>query len=119
MELSMKLDRTVLQSAQSLLHEIWTVLRRKRYRVGEDAKYSTFQSNLRPSAMVSPVRIREPAKYLEALPTISVMQARRPGTRGYGRQKTSAKTALVYFETRLPLFHTKKGLTHQQVVGPC
>jgi adenosine deaminase len=59
------------------------------------------------------------AKYLEGFAhTIAVMQTEEALERvAYEQAEDLHKDGVVYFETRFaPLFHTKKGLTHQQVV---
>jgi adenosine deaminase len=58
-------------------------------------------------------------KYLEGFAhTIAVMQTEEALERvAYEQAEDLHKDGVVYFETRFaPLFHTKKGLTHQQVV---
>ena len=60
------------------------------------------------------------AKYLEGfIHTIGVMQTEEALERvAYEQAEDLSKDGVVYFETRFaPLFHTKKGLTHQQVVS--
>src|SRR5262245_57707692 len=59
------------------------------------------------------------AKYLEGFThTIAVMQTEEALERvAYEQAEDLAKDGVVYFETRFaPVFHTQKGLTHQQVV---
>ena len=59
-------------------------------------------------------------KYLEGFAhTIAVMQSEEALERvAYEQAEDLSKDGVVYFETRFaPIFHTKKGLTHQQVVG--
>src|ERR1700740_671010 len=59
------------------------------------------------------------AKYLEGFAhTIAVMQTEEALERvAYEQAEDLSKDGVVYFETRFaPIFHTKKGLTHQQVV---
>jgi adenosine deaminase len=59
-------------------------------------------------------------KYLEGFAhTIAVMQIEEALERvAYEQAEDLSKDGVVYFETRFaPLFHTKKGLTHQQVVS--
>jgi adenosine deaminase len=59
-------------------------------------------------------------KYLEGFAhTIAVMQSEEALERvAYEQAEDLSKDGVVYFETRFaPLFHTRKGLTHQQVVG--
>jgi adenosine deaminase len=60
------------------------------------------------------------AKYLEGFAhTIAVMQTEEALERvAYEQVEDLANDGVVYFETRFaPLFHTKKGLTHQQIVS--
>jgi adenosine deaminase len=60
------------------------------------------------------------AKYLEGFAhTISVMQTEEALERvAYEQTEDLHRDGVVYFETRFaPLFHTKNGLTHQQVVA--
>jgi len=60
------------------------------------------------------------AKYLEGFDhTIAVMQTEEALERvAYEQAEDLHRDGVVYFETRFaPLFHTKKGLTHQQVVS--
>jgi adenosine deaminase len=60
------------------------------------------------------------AKYLEGFAhTIAVMQTEEALERvAYEQAEDLSKDGVVYFETRFaPVFHTKKGLTHQQVVS--
>jgi adenosine deaminase len=60
------------------------------------------------------------AKYLEGFQhTIAVMQTEEALERvAYEQAEDLSKDGVVYFETRFaPIFHTGKGLTHQQVVA--
>jgi len=60
------------------------------------------------------------AKYLEGFKhTIAVMQTEEALERvAYEQAEDLSRDGIVYYETRFaPLFHTKKGLTHQQVVA--
>ena len=60
------------------------------------------------------------AKYLEGFKhTIAVMQTEEALERvAYEQADDLSKDGVVYFETRFaPIFHTRKGLTHQQVVA--
>jgi adenosine deaminase len=60
------------------------------------------------------------AKYLEGFKhTITVMQTEEALERvAYEQAEDLSQDGVVYFETRFaPLFHTRKGLTHQQVVS--
>ena len=59
------------------------------------------------------------AKYLQGFAhTIAVMQTEDALERvAYEQAEDLSKDGVVYFETRFaPIFHTKKGLTHQQIV---
>jgi len=59
-------------------------------------------------------------KYLEGFAhTIAVMQTEEALERvAYEEAEDLANDGVVYFETRFaPIFHTKKGLTHQQIVA--
>src|SRR5208282_4929317 len=59
------------------------------------------------------------AKYLEGFThTIAVLQTEEALERvAYEQAEDLSKDGVVYFETRFaPLFHTQRGLTHQQVV---
>jgi len=126
MELSMKLDRTVLQSLPKvLLHEhLDGVLRPQTIiELAKDAKYSDLP-NQDPQALAQwfhqGANQGSLAKYLEGFAhTIAVMQAAEALERvAYEQAEDLSKDGVVYFETRFaPLFHTKKGLTHQQVVA--
>src|SRR5580658_10017380 len=60
------------------------------------------------------------AKYLEGFAhTIAVMQSEEALERvAYEQAEDLSRDNVVYFETRFaPIFHTQKGLTHQQVVS--
>jgi adenosine deaminase len=60
------------------------------------------------------------AKYLEGFQhTIAVMQTEGALERvAYEQAEDLSRDGVVYFETRFaPIFHTRKGLTHQQVVS--
>src|SRR5262249_3399694 len=59
-------------------------------------------------------------KYVEGFAhTIAVMQAEEALERvAYEQAEDLSRDGVVYFETRFaPLFHTQKGLTHQQIVS--
>src|SRR6266850_3541185 len=126
MELSMKLDRTVLQSLPKvLLHEhLDGVLRPQTIiELAKDTKYSGLP-NQDPQALAQwfhqGANQGSLAKYLEGFAhTIAVMQTAEALERvAYEQAEDLSKDGVVYFETRFaPLFHTKKGLTHQQVVA--
>ena len=60
------------------------------------------------------------AKYLEGFThTIAVMQTEEALQRvAYEQTEDLSRDGVIYFETRFaPVFHTQKGLTHQQIVG--
>ncbi|MGA9800709.1 MAG: adenosine deaminase [Terriglobales bacterium] len=60
------------------------------------------------------------AKYLEGFAhTIAVMQTEEALERvAYEQAEDLSRDGVIYFETRFaPVFHTRKGLTHQQVVA--
>jgi adenosine deaminase len=60
------------------------------------------------------------AKYLEGFAhTVAVMQSENALERvAYEQAEDLSKDGVIYFETRFaPVFHTRKGLTHQQVVS--
>src|SRR5246500_2533320 len=60
------------------------------------------------------------AKYLEGFAhTIAVMQTEEALERvAYEQAEDLSQDGVIYFETRFaPIFHTRKGLTHQQVVA--
>src|SRR4030081_2727084 len=60
------------------------------------------------------------AKYLEGFAhTIAVMQTEEALQRvAYEQAEDLSRDGMVYFETRFaPVFHTQKGLTHQQIVS--
>src|SRR4030088_697573 len=60
------------------------------------------------------------AKYLEGFAhTIAVMQTEEALQRvAYEQAEDLSRDGMVYFETRFaPVFHTEKGLTHQQIVS--
>jgi len=60
------------------------------------------------------------AKYLEGFAhTIAVMQTEEALQRvAYEQAEDLSRDGIVYFETRFaPVFHTQKGLTHQQIVS--
>jgi adenosine deaminase len=124
-EFSMKLDRTVLQSLPKvLLHEhLDGVLRPQTIiELAKDAKYSGLPHQ-EPQALAQWFHLGANqgslAKYLEGFAhTIAVMQTAEALERvAYEQAEDLSKDGVVYFETRFaPVFHTKKGLTHQQVI---
>jgi adenosine deaminase len=121
----MKLDRTVLQSLPKvLLHEhLDGVLRPQTIiELARVAKYSGLPHQ-EPQALAQwfhqGANQGSLAKYLEGFAhTIAVMQTTEALERvAYEQAEDLSKDGVVYFETRFaPVFHTKKGLTHQQVV---
>jgi len=122
----MKLDQAVLQSVPKvLLHEhLDGVLRPQSVvELAKDARYLNL-----PTA--DPLALAEwfhrganqgsLAKYLEGFAhTIAVMQTEEALERvAYEQAEDLSKDGVVYFETRFaPVFHTRNGLTHQQVVS--
>jgi len=122
----MKLDRTVLQSLPKiLLHEhLDGVLRPQTViDLAKDSKYSELP-NQDPQALGQwfhqGANQGSLAKYLEGFAhTIAVMQTAEALERvAYEQAEDLCKDGVVYFETRFaPIFHTRKGLTHQQVVA--
>jgi adenosine deaminase len=122
----MKLDRTVLQSLPKiLLHEhLDGVLRPQTViDLAKDSKYSELP-NQDPQALGrwfhQGANQGSLAKYLEGFAhTIAVMQTAEALERvTYEQAEDLSKDGVVYFETRFaPIFHTRKGLTHQQVVA--
>jgi adenosine deaminase len=124
-ESPMKLDRTVLQSLPKvLLHEhLDGVLRPQTIiELAKDAKYSGLPHQ-EPQVLAQwfhqGANQGSLAKYLEGFAhTIAVMQTAEALERvAYEQAQDLSKDGVVYFETRFaPVFHTKKGLTHQQVI---
>src|SRR6266550_2456211 len=122
----MKPDRRVLQSLPKvLLHEhLDGVLRPQTViDLAKDAKYSDLP-NQDPLALAQwfhqGANQGSLAKYLEGFAhTIAVMQTAEAIERvAYEQAEDLSKDGVVYFETRFaPIFHTRKGLTHQQVVS--
>jgi adenosine deaminase len=122
----MKLDQGILQSVPKvLLHEhLDGVLRPQSViELAKDARYLNL-----PTA--DPLALAEwfhrganqgsLAKYLEGFAhTIAVMQTEEALERvAYEQAEDLSKDGVVYFETRFaPVFHTRNGLTHQQVVS--
>ena len=122
----MELDRAVLQSLPKvLLHEhLDGVLRPQTIiDLAKDAKYGDLPHQ-DPQALAQwfhqGANQGSLAKYLEGFAhTIAVMQTADALERvAYEQAEDLSKDGVVYFETRFaPIFHTKKGLTHQQVVS--
>ena len=121
----MKLDRPLLQSLPKvLLHEhLDGVLRTQTVvELAKDAGYTELPTN-------DPAQLAQwfhqganqgsLAKYLEGFEhTIAVMQTEEALERiAYEQAEDLSRDGVVYYETRFaPLFHTARGLTHQQVV---
>ena len=122
----MKLDRSLLQSLPKvLLHEhLDGVLRPQTVvELAQEAKYWELPTT-DPEALAQwfhqGANKGSLAKYLEGFAhTIAVMQTEDALERAaYEQAEDLARDGVVYFETRFaPIFHTRKGLTHQQVVA--
>ena len=122
----MKLEHPVLKSLPKvLLHEhLDGVLRPQTViELAKDAKYAGL-STKDPAALArwfhQGANQGSLAKYLEGFAhTIAVMQTAEALERvAYEQAEDLSKDGNVYFETRFaPVFHTEKGLTHQQVVA--
>jgi len=122
----MKLDRAVLRSLPKvLLHEhLDGVLRPKTViELADDGHYSRLPTR-EPQALAhwfhQGANQGSLAKYLEGFEhTIAVMQTEAALERvAYEQAQDLSRDGVVYFETRFaPVFHTQKGLTHQQVVS--
>src|SRR5208337_24736 len=122
----MKLDRTVLKTLPKvLLHEhLDGVLRPKTIvELAKSAKYDQLPSE-DPEELArwfhQGANQGSLPKYLEGFAhTIAVMQTEEALERvAYEQAEDLSKDRVVYFETRFaPVFHTRKGLTHQQVVS--
>jgi len=122
----MKLDKGLLQKLPKvLLHEhLDGVLRPQTViELARDAKYTDLPTD-------NPQELSEwffrganqgsLAKYLEGFAhTIAVMQTEEALQRvAYEQAEDLSRDRIVYFETRFaPVFHTQKGLTHQQIVS--
>jgi adenosine deaminase len=121
-----KFDKQLLTSLPKvLLHEhLDGVLRPQSVvELARDAKYADLPSD-DPQALAQwfhqGANKGSLAKYLEGFAhTIAVMQNEDALERvAYEQAEDLAKDGVVYFETRFaPIFHTRKGLTHQQVVS--
>src|SRR5580700_8253663 len=122
----MKLDRGVLKSLPKvLLHEhLDGVLRPQT--VIELAKSGNYQQLPTKDAEELGRWFHQGAnqgslpKYLEGFAhTIAVMQTEEALERvAYEQAEDLSRDGVVYFESRFaPIFHTRKGLTHQQVVS--
>src|SRR6266853_1545926 len=109
----MKLDRGILESLPKvLLHEhLDGVLRPKTViELAQSAKYGQLPAK-DPESL---------PKYLEGFAhTIAVMQTEEALERlAYEQAEDLSRDGVVYFETRFaPVFHTREGLSHQQVVS--
>ena len=122
----MKLDKQRLQSLPKvLLHEhLDGVLRPQTIiELARDTKYTGLPT-ADPEALAQwfhrGANQGSLAKYLEGFAhTIAVMQTEEALERvAYEQAGDLSKDGVVYFETRFaPVFHTQKGLTHQQIVG--
>jgi adenosine deaminase len=122
----MKLDKQQLQSLPKvLLHEhLDGVLRPQSIiELARDAKYTELPT-ADPTSLAKwfhrGANQGSLAKYLEGFAhTIAVMQTEESLERvAYEQAEDLSKDGVVYFETRFaPVFHTQKGLTHQQIVG--
>jgi adenosine deaminase len=121
-----KLDRTVLQSLPKvLLHEhLDGVLRPKTIiELAGNVKYEQLPTE-DPQELASwfyqGANQGSLPKYLEGFAhTIAVMQTEDALERvAYEQAEDLSRDGVVYFETRFaPIFHTRKGLSHQQVVS--
>src|ERR1700691_5199445 len=126
MEPSMKLDEKLLRSLPKvLLHEhLDGVLRPQTViDLANDVKYLELPTNA-PDALAQwfhqGANQGSLAKYLEGFAhTIAVMQTEEALERvAYEQVEDLSRDGVVYFETRFaPIFHTRNGLTHQQVVS--
>src|SRR5271154_1718168 len=125
MEHPMKLDEQLRTLPKVLLHEhLDGVLRPQTViELANGAKYSELPTN-DPQALANwfhqGANKGSLAKYLEGFAhTIAVMQTEEALERvAYEQVEDLSRDGVVYFETRFaPVFHTKKGMTHQQVVS--
>src|ERR1700737_1837121 len=122
----MKLDKRRLSSLPKvLLHEhLDGVLRPQTViELAAKAKYSKLPTS-DPTALAQwfhqGANKGSLAKYLEGFAhTIAVMQTEEALERvAYEQAEDLSQDGVVYFETRFaPVFHTRKGLTHQQIVA--
>jgi len=122
----MKLDRGVLKSLPKvLLHEhLDGVLRPKTViELAKSAKYDQLPTE-DPDELArwfhQGANQGNLPKYLEGfVHTIAVMQTEEALERvAYEQAEDLSRDGVVYFETRFaPIFHTRKGLSHQQVVS--
>jgi adenosine deaminase len=122
----MRLDRGVLKSfPKVLLHEhLDGVLRPKTViKLAKSAKYAQLPTE-DPEELArwfhQGANQGSLPKYLEGFAhTIAVMQTEEALERvAYEQAEDLSRDGVVYFETRFaPIFHTRKGLSHQQVVS--
>jgi adenosine deaminase len=122
----MKLDKGLLKSLPKvLLHEhLDGVVRPKTViDLAREAKYTELPTE-DPNALAEwffrGANQGSLAKYLEGFAqTIAVMQTEEALERvAYEQVEDLSQDGVVYFESRFaPLFHTRKGLTHQQIVS--
>src|SRR5208283_5060188 len=122
----MKLDRSVLKTLPKvLLHEhLDGVLRPKTIvELAKSAKYDQLPSE-DPEELArwfhQGANQGSLPKYLEGFAhTIAVMQTEEALERvAYEQAEDLSRDGVVYFETRFaPIFHTRNGLTHQQVIS--
>jgi adenosine deaminase len=122
----MKLDKALLKSLPKvLLHEhLDGVLRPQSViDLARDAKYSglpTQDAQALAQWFHQGANKGSLAKYLEGFAhTIAVMQTEEALERvAYEQAEDLSKDGVIYFETRFaPVFHTQKGLSHQQVLS--
>lgn len=122
----MKLDKQILQRLPKvLLHEhLDGVLRPQTViELARDAGYKDLPTD-DPEALARwffrGANQGSLAKYLEGFAhTIAVMQTEEALQRvAYEQAEDLSRDGIIYFETRFaPIFHTQKGLTHQQIVS--
>jgi len=122
----MKLDKAILKALPKvLLHEhLDGVLRPQSViDLARDAKYRELPSEHAPALALwfhQGANQGSLAKYLEGFAhTIAVMQTEDALERvAYEQAEDLHQDGVVYFETRFaPVFHTRKGLSHQQVLA--
>jgi adenosine deaminase len=123
---AMKLDKQLLQSLPKvLLHEhLDGVLRPQTViELARDAKYKglpTGDPDELSQWFFRGANQGSLAKYLEGFAhTIALMQTEEALQRvAYEQAEDLSRDGVIYFETRFaPVFHTQKGLTHQQIVA--
>ena len=122
----MKFDQELLRSLPKvLLHEhLDGVLRPQTViELAKDANYThlpTNDANALAQWFFRGANQGSLGKYLEGFAhTIAVMQSEEALQRvAYEQAEDLSRDGIVYFETRFaPVFHTQKGLTHQQIVS--